>query len=80
MDDSLWQFVENYVTRRQQSVVLKDQTSSWNNILTGVAQGSVLGLLLLLIYINDLNYFQMKHHFSQRVNTKTTLFLCLRMI
>ena len=46
--------MKNYLTGRQQRVVLNGQTSSWKNILTGVPLGSVLGLLLFLIYINDL--------------------------
>ena len=61
----------SYLKGRRQFVVIENETSSAQEILTGVPQGSVLGPLLFLIYINDLNtciQFSKTYHFADGTN------------
>ena len=57
--------INDLLSFKKQRVVLNGQVSQWTSIEAGVGQGSILGPLLFLIYIND---------FFDYLSTKVKLF------
>ena len=65
------QWFKSYLTGRQQYTTINHQTLSLSNVKYGVPQGSVLGPLLFLLYINDLNkavVHSKVHYFADDTN------------
>ncbi len=54
INGNMHSWVRSFLTGRKQRVTCNGAYSKWQEVLSGISQGSVLGLILFVLYVNDM--------------------------
>ena len=67
--------MQKYLCKRQQRSSINGSFSDWNEVIAGVPQCSILGPLLLDVFLNDIFMFILKCNLCDYANNTTLCFL-----